>query len=381
MNSHPILIKNHEILPKSANILNMSENDSKLFGEVDFNPNTASDSPATPITDSPNISSAVDEERKQQVAVDAARRRAETVDIDGVPLDEKDVHFKTENIKKRSDADYFVNVEGEAERKRNAARRAREQAELERRATEEAARKTAAEKKATEEAAARKAAAEKKAAAATDKRVLGELRRKAYARKKEIRRVRFRHHRQKLRDRLFKGGNKFITLGVALAAAALILTFVIIPLQQSADRRRAEELAQQQAAEYEQLKETDESLIIEPILDRAEERLDSYDLDGADIYYEEALSKVSTDELRSYIHLRRSQKIFNLMYELKEDRVLSDALKAYELAPDSVDAMRWLATVYERRGDSEAAAELQQKLDQIPPANENVEKGENWGQG
>lgn len=359
----------------------MSENDSRLFGEVDFDPTAASDSLATPITDSPNISSAADEERKQQAATNATRRRAEAGDVDGVPLDKEDVYFKAEDIKKPTDINYFVNVEGEAERKRDEVRRARERAELERRAAAEDAQKAAAKKKAAEQAAARKAAAEKKAAAATDKRVLGELMRKAHARKKENRRVRFRRHQQKLRDRLFKGGNKFITLGATLAVAALILTFVIIPLQQADKRRQADELAQQQAAEYEQLKETDESLIIEPIIAQADERLSFYDLDGADKYYEEALSKVSTDELRSYIYRHRSQSIFNLMYELEADRVLDDALRAYELTPDSVDAMCWLATVYERRGDGKAAAELQQKLDQISPADENVEKGEKWGQG
>lgn len=343
----------------------MSENDSKFFGEVDFDPTAASDSPATPITDSPNISSAADEERKQEAAVDAARRRTETVDIDSIPLDKKDVHFKAEDIKKPTDASYFVNVEGEAERKRDEARRAREQAELERRAAAEDAQKAAAEKKAAEQAAARKAAAEKKAAAATDKRVLGELMRKAHARKKENRRVRFRRHRQKLRDRLFKGGNKFIALGATLAAAALVLTFVVIPLQQADERRQADELAQQQAAEYAEFMKTDEYMIIQKYLNRGDESLESYDLDMSDGYYEEALSKVSTDEMRSYIYLHRSQTISELMYDLEPELVMDYALKAYELDPNSYDAAVWLAWIYELRGENKKSEEIKQKLNLI----------------
>ncbi len=361
----------------------MSENDSRLFGEVDFDPTAASDSPATPITDSPNISSAADEERKQEAAVDAARRRTETVDIDSIPLDKKDVYFKAEDIKKPTDASYFVNVEGEAERKRDEARRAREQAELKRRAAAEDAQKAAAKKKAAEQAAARKAAAEKKAAAATDKRVLGELMRKAHARKKENRRVRFRRHRQKLRDRLFKGGNKFITLGATLAAAALVLTFVVIPLQQADERRQADELARQQAAEYERRKETDESLIVEAIINEADERLESYDLDGADVIYNNALDKATSDELRSYIYLHRSQKIYRLMYDLEPERVYEDALKAYEYGQKSYEAVSWLAWIYECRNEDNKAAELQGLLEQIvkEQASESSENNTGEGQG
>ena len=159
-------------------------------GEVNENPNF----------DSPNISSAADEE---QQAIDAAaeeRKKAETVDIDGIPIEEKELQFKAEDIKKKGKTEYFVNVEGAEERKKEAAKKAKEEAEA-------AARKAKEEKAAADKAAAEQAAAEAKAKTeeekrqkAEDTRVIGELKQKAKARKKQNREIAQKEKQEKFKQ-------------------------------------------------------------------------------------------------------------------------------------------------------------------------------------
>ena len=64
--------------------------------------------------------------------------KTETVDIDGISFDEKELKFKAEDIKKKGETEYFVNVEGAEQRKKEAARKAKKEA---------AANKEAADKK------------------------------------------------------------------------------------------------------------------------------------------------------------------------------------------------------------------------------------------
>jgi hypothetical protein len=204
-------------------------------GEVNENPNF----------DSPNISSAADEE---QQAIDAAaeeRKKAETVDIDGIPIEEKELQFKAEDIKKKGKTEYFVNVEGAEERKKEAAKKAKEEAEA-------AARKAKEEKAAADKAAAEQAAAEAKAKTeeekhqkAEDTRVIGELKQKAKARKKQNREIAQKEKQEKfkqyIRDDLqesarrankvkkffFGGWHKIITILVILIIIAIPTFFIV----------------------------------------------------------------------------------------------------------------------------------------------------------
>ena len=221
-------------------------------GEVNENPNF----------DSPNISSAADEE---QQAIDVAaeeRKKAETVDIDGIPIEEKELQFKAEDIKKKGKTEYFVNVEGAEERKREAAKKAKEEAEA-------AARKAQEEKAAADKAAAEQAAAEAKAKVeaekqqkAEDTRVIGELKQKAKARKKQNREIAQKEKQEKfkqyIRDDLqesakrankvkkffFGGWHKFITILVILVIIAIPTAFIVCTHIEK--KTRNEEIDQQQ---------------------------------------------------------------------------------------------------------------------------------------
>lgn len=88
-------------------------------GEVKENPNF----------DSPNITTAEEEEQQAINAEEEARKKAETVDIDGIPIDEKDISYKASDISKKGKAEYFVNVEGAEQRKKEAEKKAKIEAE------------------------------------------------------------------------------------------------------------------------------------------------------------------------------------------------------------------------------------------------------------
>ncbi len=84
-----------------------------------------------PNFDSPNISDSLDEELEAIEAAEKERRARETVDIDGVPIEEQEQVFKSTDISKKKKHEFFVNIEGEEERKREAERKRHEAAQRE----------------------------------------------------------------------------------------------------------------------------------------------------------------------------------------------------------------------------------------------------------
>lgn len=204
-------------------------------GEVNESPNF----------DSPNITSTADEGQEVIDATAEERKKAETVDIDGIPPKEKELQFRAEDIKKKGKTEYFVNVEGAEERKKEAAKKAKEEAEI-------VAKKAKEEQAAADKAAAEKAAAAAKAKAeaekrqkAEDTRVIGELKQKAKARKKQNREIAQKERKEKVKqfikrdaeksandakktkDFFFKGWHKVVTILVILAIIAVPVGFSI----------------------------------------------------------------------------------------------------------------------------------------------------------
>ncbi len=89
----------------------MSANDSRSFGEV-----TSDSSADSSNFVSPNITSAAEEEQRAQEQAAAAQKQAETVNIDGVPIADQDIQYKTRDIvARKADAKYFVNIKEEEE--------------------------------------------------------------------------------------------------------------------------------------------------------------------------------------------------------------------------------------------------------------------------
>lgn len=80
----------------------------------------------SPNFDSPNITDEEELERLEKEVEAERRRKSETVAIDGKPIDEKELKYRSEDIDKKGKTEYFVNVEGAEERAR-AARRAQDE--------------------------------------------------------------------------------------------------------------------------------------------------------------------------------------------------------------------------------------------------------------
>ena len=210
-------------------------------GEVNENPNF----------DSPNITTAEEEEQQAIDAEKEARKKAETVDIDGVPIDEKDISFKASDISKKGKAEYFVNVEGAEQRKKEAAKKARIEAEEEEKAkkrAEKIVKKIEAEEKANN---AKIKAENEKRQKAEDARVISELKKKAETRKKENRIFARQERQRKRRERIadciekikyffFGKWHKFITITVIILAIA-IPSYFIIKTSIEQEQKRAEE--------------------------------------------------------------------------------------------------------------------------------------------
>lgn len=278
----------------------MSANDSRPFGEV--NSDSSTDSSAdSPHFASPNITDAAEEEQKAQAQAAAEQRQAETVNIDGIPIADQDIRYKTRDIvAKKADAKYFVNVKEE----------------------EDAAKAQAHQAKAAQ---------------------------------------------YKTRWRRYGRPILVVTIVLILAAAGGFAARYFL------DRQDKEAKA---AVEQEKENAANEASSFFKLLDTADEYLEESDLDNADSYYEQAISMAATDKLRSYVYVRRSRKMADLMYDSQSERVYDDALKAYELSPDYYDALWWLAEVYERRGDTEAAQRINSELDAIEPDIDIDEEGE-----
>lgn len=214
---------------------NMSAKDAP--GEVNKNPNF----------DSPNITSAADEVMEMIDAEKAARKKAETVEIDGVPIDEKEVKFKAEDIKKKGKTEYFVNVEGAEQRKREAQRRAKLEAEeAKRRAKADDERVINELHKKAEQRKRENRAVEEKAKA-EDNRVIGELHKKAEKRKKENRAA-ARKERAAKRKKFFQKNKKLfkiiliaIVALVVAAGIAVAVYFILNPPPTEGEKSRREE--------------------------------------------------------------------------------------------------------------------------------------------
>lgn len=274
----------------------MSANDSRPFGEVNLDSSTDS-----PHFVSPNITDTAEEEQKAQAQAAAEQRQAETVNIDGVPIADQDIQYKTRDIvAKKADAKYFVNIKEE----------------------EDAAKAQAHQVKAAQ------------------------------------RKTRWRRY-----------GRPILVVAVVLilaVAGGFAARYFL-------DRQDEEVKV---AIEQEKENAANEASSFFKLLDAADEYLEESDLDNADSYYEQAISMATTDKLRSYVYVRRSRKMADLMYDSQSERVYNDALKAYELSPDYYDALWWLAEVYERRGDIEAAQRINSELDAIEPDIDIDEEGE-----
>ena len=172
----------------------MSANDANPAGEVGKANNKDGD-----LIESPNITHASSDESEPYVdakeeARKAARKKAETVDIDGVPIPESEQKYKSDKIKARDAGELFVNVD----------RREIEKKERRRAKAEES------------------------------------------ARKKEANRSRAQKIKQQVKDFFFKGWHKTVFIGVIVAIILGGAGYTIWYKVTENERREAERIAEQE---------------------------------------------------------------------------------------------------------------------------------------
>ena len=176
----------------------MSAKDANPAGEVGKANNKDGD-----LIESPNITHASADESEPYIdakeeARKAARKKAETVEIDGIPIPEPEQKFKSEKIKTHNDGELFVNVD----------RREIEKKERRRAKAEEA------------------------------------------IRRKEENRSRAKKLRQQIKDFFFKGWHKFAFIGVIVAMLVGSYFIWVHPkILAEIQRREEEALSAQIAAE------------------------------------------------------------------------------------------------------------------------------------
>lgn len=315
---------------------------------------------------SPNISSASDDE---EIFVDEAakkaeeeRRKRETVDIDGVPIDEKDIKFKSDDIHKKSKMNFFVNVEGEEERKKAEARKKEE----ERRAAEKKAaeEKQAAERriKEAERAAEEKQASEKKHIEEIESYVKQQKAKAARAKKQEQNSER----REKFYNLFWKGKRKFFTIGVPILLGFIIFAvifWVIIPSNEEA------EINEIIARETEQLNEIESRPFNVAIRELNEDEnlsnaLLNYNYDEVDGIYKNKLDTLSEDDDIALLYMDKADRI--MQYHPDDlERILHEAELGYSYAPNNTDVINLMRGFYSFAGESEKAADMADKMDAI----------------
>ena len=296
------------------------------------------------VFDSPNISSS-EEEIEQEVDEQAEeQKKRETVEIDGVPIEEKDIKFKAEDIKKKKKINYFVNVEGaeerakaEAKRKEEAKRAAAKQAEDE---------KKAAEKQKREE----QAAAEKKLA--DEKKQLDAV--NAYIKKQKKQKA---HSDKSTKSRLAKRGPiiAVASLFVVIIAAVLFVNLVIIP----ANQRDAEEFAQRnQKYDYDHLASVVYDLNSDENLNND---IMNFDFESAYKKYALQASQMKNDTERAHLYLDLAERI-NTYARDYQNEVISAAEIALVYAPFDPEVDYYLMNLYYVNGDEENSARMERYL-------------------
>ena len=311
---------------------------------------------------SPNISSAEEEEIKEVDKAAEEQKKRETVEIDGIPIEDKEIKYKAEDIKKMKKMNYFVNVEGAEERAKAAAKKK----EAEKRAAEKKVEeeKLAAERKAKEA----KAKAEK--AQAEEKQHIEDV--KNYIKKQKAKNARDEkreensERREKLYNIFWKGWRKFVTILLPIIIGFgifALITWVIIPANEQAEidkemAKGAELLREIANKPYEKVfaeLEADENL---------HNAFINYNYDEIDGIYKEK-EKVLLDNIDiAKLYMDYADRITRYHPDDVE-RIISKAELGYSYAPNDPDIVNLMRGYYSMAGNMEKAKEMAEKLNAL----------------
>jgi hypothetical protein len=308
--------------------------------------------------DSPNISASEEEEIiKPEVDKEAEeQKKRETVDIDGVPIDDKDIKYKASDIRKKGRMNYFVHVtdaskyEKLAEKRKAEAKRAAEH-----RAAEEK-REAEHEEKVAAAAAVKKQAEEKKHIDEVNEYVKQKKREKAAADKKEDRKYSAR------RRTIIISAIAVVVVAVIGVAVALIVSNIQRIADEDAEKRRLDEeyLAEFMANPVNAMLEKinkDEQII---------GYIENYQFEEVYRIYDEYLFEVTDNHVKAYVYMDLADKIrMNTTGEEKEVVKVMEKARIYE--PEDRYLLSHLQSAYFEAGEKEKAKEVKAEIDRLAP--------------
>lgn len=323
--------------------------------------------------DSPNISAAEEEKVKPEVDKEAEeRKKRETVDIDGVPIDDKDIKYKAADIRKKGRMNYFIHVtdaskyEKQAERRKAQAKRAAEHMAAEEKREAEREEKEAAA------AAIKKQVEEKKHIDEVNTYVMQQKKAKAKEEKKEER-------EEKRADRRPNGrrdSHKKIITGAIIAGVLIIAGVVtVIILNKTGVIGGGED---PYVAEY--MAYPAHAIIAE--LDKNEElksALDNYQYYLIDQIYDDSL-KGASDETKAEVYLNMADRIAK-RNATEHEAIIAAIEKARACDPENIYVLTRLRDEYMIADDYDKMREIDRLIKSIS-AKEDKEVGEEeQGQG
>ncbi len=317
--------------------------------------------------DSPNISASEETTNiKPEVDKEAEeRKKRETVNIDGIPIDDKDIKFKAADIRKKQKMKYFVHVTDASKYEKQAARR---KAQAKRAAEQIAAEeKREAERKEKEAAVAavKKQAEEKKHIDEVNAYVKQKKRENAAAAKKET-----RGHAVRRRT---------ITIG-AIVATVLIVVGVVVALIISNAQRIADEEAEKRKLDEEALAEymaNPVNAMLEKIHENKEidGYIENYQFDAIYPIYEEYLYDVTDNHVKAYVYMDLADKIRqNTTGEEAEVVKIMEKARIYD--PEDRYVLSHLQDAYNAAGEREKAKEVKAEIDRLSPLEVRIDNGD-----
>jgi hypothetical protein len=299
------------------------------------------------VFDSPNISSAEDEIEEPEVDKEAEeRKKRETVDIDGVPIEGKDIKYKAEDIKKKSRMNYFVDVEGSEERAKAAAKKAEDEKNAAKHKAEEEKKTAERKEKEAKEAAERKVSEEKKHLEEINAYVKRQKKEKAHEAKKEkARDSRFR--------KLFWTGKRKLIIPAAIALLTIIgicvYFCVVIPLQNFEDDQESRALADAEAQRHDERTNGNAYYESREPLDKSEDlksALDNYDYDTVELIFQEYIDKAENSSDKARLYMDEAKRIWDTNPDDEKDRIYRILLQAYEIDPEDTDVLQSMIDIY-----------------------------------
>lgn len=313
--------------------------------------------------DSPNISSAEDEIEEPEVDKEAEeRKKRETVEIDGVPIEGKEIKYKAEDIKKKSKMNYFVDVEGAENRAKNEAKKAEEE--------KAAAEKKAAEEKKSAERKVKEAEADANRKVVEEKKHLEEVNAYIKRQRKQNKSSKAREERNtRFASMFWTGKRKLILPGILIGIVVICAVAGLIFGALEKKRQEEELLAQDNKDAQEHVERTEKNQYYQATasLDESEDlrnALDNYDYVTIDLIYQEFLDKAETATDKAKLYADEARRIWRNDNEEKE-RIYQLAAMAYELDNEDLDVLQILQSIYTSYGDSEKNNEVFEQMQKV----------------